>query len=163
MLAVVLVAALVATWWWLQPRPAAVTVYFTRADQNATTLAPVTRTVSGRGADALVAAALRLLLEGPSDPERAYGLMSEIPSGTQLRGVKVRDGVVRADFTREVESGGGSSSMLGRFYQIVYTATQFSWAPRVQILIDGEERPSMGGEGVMIDHPIARPSTIPRF
>ena len=163
----VLVAAVVAVLvaiflWWPMPRTTTVSLYFLRAEQNATTLAPATRIVSARRA-ALVEAALRALLEGPTDAERARGLTSAIPRGTGLRGVEVRDGVVRADFSREVEAGGGSSSMLGRFYQIVYTATQFAWAPRVQILIEGQERPSLGGEGVLIDRPIARPPTVPKF
>ncbi len=157
-----LVAVLVAIWWWMMPRTTTVSLYFLRPEQNATTLAPASRIVSARGA-VLVEAVLRALLEGPNDAERARGLTSAIPPGTNLRGVEVRDGVVRADFSREVEAGGGSSSMLGRFYQIVYTATQFAWAPRVQILIEGHERTSMGGEGVLIDRPISRPPTVPKF
>lgn len=161
--AAALAAALLTLWWALRPRTATVTIYFLRADQNATTLAPVSRTASGRGSNGLVAAALRALLEGPSIAERERGLTSAIPQGTRLWGVQIRDGVVRADFSREVEAGGGSVSMLSRFWQIVYTATPFSEAPRVRILIDGRERAAMGGEGVLIDRPIARPPTIPRF
>jgi spore germination protein GerM len=53
--------------------------------------------------------------------------------------------------------------MLARFWQIVYTATQFPVAPRVRILIEGQQRESMGGEGVVIDRPIERPAAPPRF
>ncbi len=160
---VVVGAILVALWWWRRPVPTAVIVYFLRTDHNVTTLAPVARRVSARGSTALAAAALQALIEGPTDGERAKGLTSAIPPGTRVRGVLIREAVVRADFTREVESGGGSASMLSRFWQIVYTATQFSQAPRVRILIDGEERTALGGEGVIIDHPIGRPSTVPTF
>ena len=111
----------------------------------------------------MLAAALNELLNGLTAEERARGLSSSIPPKTRLRAVQVRNGVVRADFTREVEAGGGSASMLGRFWQVVYTATQFKDAPKVQILIEGQEREAMGGEGVIIGQPVSRPPTQPRF
>ena len=152
-----------ALWWWLRPVRAEVTVYFLRPAGTGTTLQGVTRTVVARGHGVLVAAALQALIAGPNDGERARGLTSAIPSRTRLRGVQVQDGIVRADFSSDVEAGGGSSSMLGRFWQIVYTATQFTPVPRVWILIDGQTRTAMGGEGVVIDHPVGRPSTVPTF
>ncbi len=154
---------IVAAWWWLRPITVPVTVYFLRTEQNRTTLAPVARTVWARGASGVLAAALQQLLEGPNDAERSSGITSAIPAGTRLQGAQIRDGVVWADFGRTLESGGGSSSMLGRFWQIVYTATQVSQAPRVRILIDGQLRAAMGGEGVIIDHPIGRPPAVPTF
>lgn len=148
-----------------RPRPEAVevSVFFTRTDGNAIVLAETARTVAGGDVSALVRSALAVLLEGPTEAEQAEGLVSQIPEGTQLRGVRIIGGVVRADFSREVESGGGSASMLGRMWQIVYTATQFPQAPRVQILIEGQQREAMGGEGVIIAEPLARPRTPPRF
>lgn len=148
-----------------RPRPAGVevAVYFTRSEGTAITLAEVRRTVPRGSTDAMLAAALRALLDGPTADERAGGLATSIPAGTRLRGVQMQGGVVRADFTREVESGGGSAGMLGRFWQIVYTATQFPESPRVQILIDGEARQAMGGEGVIIEQPVSRPPSPPRF
>jgi len=163
---IILGGVLLAVWWGVRPWQRPVTVYFLRVTQSGSTLVPVTRVVSGRGPTStrgLVAAALEALIAGPVDAERARGLTSEIPSGTRLRGVETRDGVVRADFSREVEAGGGSTSMLGRFWQIVYTATQFPDAPRVRILLEGQEHATLGGEGVLIDHPIARPPIAPRF
>ena len=148
-----------------RPRPEAVevAVFFTRTDGNAIVLAETARTVAGGDVSALVRSAMAVLLEGPTEAEQAEGLVSQIPEGTQLRGVRIIGGVVRADFSREVESGGGSASMLGRMWQIVYTATQFPQAPRVQILIEGQQREAMGGEGVIIAEPLARPRTPPRF
>lgn len=162
-IAAAVVVVLASALWWVWSRPVVIFVYFTRAESTANTLADVPRTVRGRGPAALAAAALAALLAGPTEAEQAAGLVSAIPAGTRLRNVQVRDGVVIADFTAELESGGGSASMLGRFWQIVYTATQFPQAPRVRILIDGQERTAMGGEGVIIDHPISRPPTPPRF
>lgn len=148
-----------------RPRPATaeVSVFFTRSDGNAITLAEVRRAVPRGGTEAMIAAALNELLKGSTAEERARGLSTSIPPTTRLRGVEVSNGVVRADFSRDVEAGGGSASMLGRFWQIVYTATQFKDAPKVQILIEGQEREAMGGEGVIIGQPVSRPPTQPRF
>lgn len=162
--AIVLIAGLLgALWWWAHPPEARVSVYFIRAQASSNTVQDVTRTVRGRGSEALLAAAVRELLAGPTPAERGTGLVTAIPAGTRLRSLRVTDGVVMVDLSHEIESGGGSSSMLGRLWQIVYTATQFPQAPRVRLLVDGQAQEAMGGEGVVIDHPLARPSSPPVF
>ncbi len=148
-----------------RPAPARgdVSVFFTRAEGVSFTVAQVHRAVQGADTTARLRAALEALLAGPTDSERGQGLQTAIPAGTRLRSVRVQDGVVWADFSREIDSGGGSASMLGRFWQIVYTATQFPDAPRVRLLIEGEAKRTLGGEGVIIERPVARPETLPRF
>ncbi len=146
-----------------QAREAEVAVFFAKVEGSSTSVVAVPRTVPRGSVAAMLAAALRAMVEGPTVSERAQGLLTMLPAGTRLRSVRVQDGVVFADFTREVEQGGGSASMLGRFWQIVYTATQFPEAPRVQILIEGQRRQAMGGEGVIIENPIGRPPQPPRF
>lgn len=151
-------------WWvFIRPVPTEVTVYFTRSVENEATLAPVVRTVRARSVETKLREAYRALLAGPTAEERAGGLDSEIPPGTALRGIAVGRGVAVADFTADLERGGGSSSMQGRVWQIVYTGTQFSGVRRVQILIERRERTALGGEGVLIEEPIARPAEVPRF
>lgn len=169
-LATVLVAVLAILWWTSRPQTATIEVYFIRSQLTADVLAPVTRPVSlprlpgvGVPRTAAVRAALQELVKGPTPVEQATGLSSAIPDGTRLLGVRIAGGIVYADFSGEIESGGGSASMLGRLWQIVYTATQPAGAPRVRILINGQERQAMGGEGVIIDHPLARPATPPTF
>jgi spore germination protein GerM len=88
--------------------------------------------------------------------------MTEIPAGVRLLGLSVRDGIAVIDLTDAVTSGGGSSSMQGRVWQIVYTGTQLG-VRQVRILINGAERQALGGEGVLIDRPIGRPPAFPRF
>ena len=145
------------------PARAEVSVFFTRTEDTAFTVAAARRTVQGGDTSARLRAALEALLAGPTDAERGEGLGTAIPVGTRLRAVRVEDGVVWADFSREIDSGGGSASMLGRFWQIVYTATQFPDAPRARILIEGVARNTLGGEGVIIERPVPRPDTPPRF
>jgi len=114
-------------------------------------------------ADARVEAALRRLLAGPSAAERAKGIVSEIPTGTGLRSVTLNGDVAAVDLTAAFSAGGGSTSMLARVWQVVYTATQVPEVRAVQILIGGRHVRALGGEGVMIDRPIERPASMPAF
>lgn len=161
---VVLLVAGAALWWArLRPQEMKVAVYFVGEAGGAATVVPVERTVAGRGAEVLLRAALEALLAGPSAGEQAKGLTTEIPQGTRLRGLTVREGVAVIDLSEAVGSGGGSSSMQGRLWQIVYTGTQLPQAQHVRIIIEGQERQALGGEGLLIDKPIARPAAFPRF
>jgi germination protein M len=101
-------------------------------------------------------AALEALLEGPDSFEEDYGLRSAVPDGTQLLDLKIADGIARVDLTSEFESGGGSASMQMRLAQVVYTITQFPTVKGVVFSLDGEPIDVLGGEGIIIDHPLTR-------
>ena len=101
-------------------------------------------------------AAIEAVLEGPEDFEQDYGLTTAVPEGTQLLGLVIEDGIARVDLTSEFESGGGSASMQTRLAQIVYTITQFPTVKGVLFSLDGEPIDVLGGEGVVIDHPLTR-------
>ena len=100
---------------------------------------------------AVATAALRKLLEGPTADEQRRGFGTAVPSGTELRGVTVADGVATVDLSRRFESGGGSLSMLLRLAQVVFTATQFPSVQRIELRLDGTPVEALGGEGVMVD------------
>jgi spore germination protein GerM len=151
-----------------QRKFAGVDVYFVRFDNvhHTGSLVPVRRTGPGARDPRLqvrIETALGALLAGPSAEERRRGLTSEIPRGTELRAVRVERGVVTVDLTSSFARGGGSTSMLARMYQIVYTATQFAETPQVQILLAGRRVESLGGEGVVIGSPLRRPPAPPSF
>jgi germination protein M len=97
-------------------------------------------------------AALNALL---ADPE-LEGVGSAIPRETTLLGLRIEDGIARVDLSSEFESGGGSLSMRMRVAQVVYTLTQFSTVKGVLFELDGEPVDVIGGEGVVIDHPLKR-------
>lgn len=162
---VLVLAVVAAAVWWtqLRPREARVSVYFVAPADGSSTLVAVERVVTARGAEALLRSAFDALLGGPTPVERARGLTTEIPAGTRLRGLRVREGTVVVDLSGELASGGGSSSMQARVWQIVYTATQLPAAGRVRILLEGREAAALGGEGVLIDRPLGRPGAVPRF
>jgi germination protein M len=101
-------------------------------------------------------AALEALLEGPDSFEEGYGLRTSIPDGTQLLGLSIDDGIASVDLTSEFETGGGSASMQARLAQVVYTITQFPTVEGVVFSLDGEPIEVLGGEGVIIDHPLTR-------
>ena len=164
LLAFLLVLGPAVIWYvFIRPIPTEVAVYFSRAQDGDATLAPVTRLVLARSLQTRLRGAYEALLAGPSAGERALGVTSEIPLGTMLRGLAVAGGVVVLDLSADLERGGGSSSMQGRVWQLVYTGTQFSGVSRVRILIEGQARTALGGEGVVIEDPISRPASIPRF
>ncbi len=160
---VLAVAAVVIWATQIRPVETRVTVHFVGTVDGTATLVEVRRTVLGRGTEALLRGAVEALLSGPGSEERGRGLSTEIPQGTHLRSLSVRDGIAVIDLTGAIASGGGSTSMQARLWQIVYTGTQFPAAPQVRLLIDGQERQGLGGEGVLIDRPIGRPPALPRF
>ena len=67
-------------------------------------LAIVHRLVPG---PAVLRGALTELLAGPTDAERADGLGSEVPLGTELLDVDLVDGLGTVDLSSDFESGGG--------------------------------------------------------
>jgi spore germination protein GerM len=142
-----------------------VQVFFVRYEGggHSGTLVPVRHPAKRGEAEERLSSALRDLLAGPTPDERRRGLTSEIPSGTGLRGVRVGQGIVTVDLTSAFGRGGGSTSMLARVWQVVYTASQLPGTPDVQILLDGRRVPALGGEGVMIGTPLRRPHAIPVF
>ena len=147
------------------PAEATVEVFFVRYTGSAETgsLVEVHRTVPSGGPAARITSAVRALLAGPSAAERREGLVSEVPRGTSLRRLEVAGGTATVDLTGSFAQGGGSTSMLARVWQLVYTATQTPDVRAVQIMIDGRRVRALGGEGVMVDAPIERPATMPAF
>lgn len=124
------------------------TVYFLNSDGEAIS---TTRTVTTQ---AVAAAAMGFLIEGPTPAEEAAGLSTAVPTDSLVLGIEIADGIAFLDMSREFEAGGGSMAILGRLAQVVYTLTEFPTVDRVQILLDGEEAEYFSGEGVIIADPL---------
>lgn len=133
-------------------RATPLTVYLVRGMH----VAPVRRLLVTNGAPAR--AALRALLRGPTAVERSSGYSTAIPAGTALRSVTVAGGLATVDASGRFASGGGSTSMLLRVAQVVYTTTQFGGVDRVAFKLDGTLVRSVGGEGIVTLPPVARSS-----
>jgi spore germination protein GerM len=127
-----------------------VNVYFARDEKMAAASRTIDKT-QGVGA-----AAVRLLLEGPNGVEQKGGMTSAIPQGTKLLGLDIKNGIATVDLSKEYSSGGGSLSMMLRLAQVVFTLTQFPTVEGVNFMLDGKPINVLGGEGIIIDHPMTR-------
>jgi len=116
-------------------------------------LASAHREVEGT---ATLRGALTELLAGPTSEELAAGLHTEIPAGTDLLDLNLSDGIVTVDLSDDYEAGGGSLSMTARIAQVVFTATQFDNVDQVLFVMNGQTIEFFGGEGIVLDEPVAR-------
>jgi spore germination protein GerM len=103
-------------------------------------------------------AALRLLLEGPSEDEISGipPISTAIPEGTSLLGVTMDGGSATIDLSGEFDDGGGSFGMFARLAQVVYTATGLADVDEVVFVVDGEEVTVFSAEGIELDRPQQR-------
>ena len=95
---------------------------------------------------------LTRLLTGVNEAEYT----STIPTGTQLRSVSLQEDGIHVDLSQEFVSGGGSTSMIGRVGQILYTATSIDPDAKVWLEVQGEPLEYLGGEGLYIPQPLTR-------
>jgi spore germination protein GerM len=109
--------------------------------------------------DAALQAAFNNLLAGPKDPT----VSTEIPQGTKLRSLSVKNEGVYVDLSAEFTSGGGSNSMTGRLGQVIYTATSLKPNTKVWISVEGKPLELLGGEGLEVAQPSTRQSFDKNF
>jgi germination protein M len=127
-----------------------VRVYFSRDEKMAAATRVMPKT-SQTGAAAMAA-----LLEGPTDEEKAAGMVTCVPEGTTFLGLDIKSGVATVNLSQEYSSGGGSLSMFTRLAQVVFTLTQFPTVDGVRFKLDGKLIDTLGGEGIIIDEPLDR-------
>jgi spore germination protein GerM len=134
-------------------------VYWLRSVPNKLTLVAkslpsTTDNPSSPSQQVLTTAMQQLLAAQPGED-----LSSTIPQGTKLRSLAVRADGVHVDLSREFRSGGGSTSIIYRVAQVIYTASSLDPDVRVFISIEGEpidEKHPLGGEGLTLRQPITR-------
>lgn len=132
-------------------------VYWLQSNQNKLTLvakpAP-SNTSSSTAQQVLTTAITKLLTAQPSD-----NLTSTIPKGTKLRSLQIKPDGIHIDLSREFSTGGGSTSMIYRVAQTIYTATSLDPNQKVFLSVEGQsidkEHP-LGGEGLILRQPITR-------
>jgi spore germination protein GerM len=95
--------------------------------------------------------ATELLLQGPKSSQH----FSEIPKGTHLLELTIKDGTATASFDHAFFAPGGAASTELRLAQVVYTLTQFPTVKMVQLLQEGQPPPVMG-EGLNVSRPMNR-------
>jgi hypothetical protein len=125
-------------------------VYYMRGQYLGTAHRAVPATIAPAGA------AMRELLAGPTPEELAAGLHTQIPPGTEVRGLTIRDGIATVDLSGDFAAGGDPTEERGRLGQVVYTLTQFPTVDGVRFRIDGEPLVFRSGEGTVQRRPQTR-------
>lgn len=110
---------------------------------------------------ALTQALEKLLAQSPNfDPT------TTIPSRTQLLDIDTNKNGIYIDLSSEFTQGGGSSSMIYRVAQILYTATSIDSQAKVFLSIAGQplnENYPLGGEGLLLEYPLTRQKFAQEF
>ncbi|MDZ8054376.1 MAG: GerMN domain-containing protein [Aulosira sp. ZfuVER01] len=119
-------------------------------------LAPQLVTVTqGASKELAIKEALNNLLSSP----KTNNLSTTIPAGTKLLALQISKTGIHVNLSSEFRSGGGSSSMIYRVAQVLYTASSLDPKDKVFISIEGQlldDNYPLGGEGVSLTEPLTR-------
>ncbi|MBE9250129.1 GerMN domain-containing protein [Dolichospermum sp. LEGE 00240] len=129
-------------------------IYWLRSKENRLDLVPQPFKVAATQPNQVLEAAFKTLLAGPSEGTDS----TTIPQGTQLLGLKAENNDVHVNLSENFTTGGGSTSMMGRVGQVVYTATSLNPQANVYIEVNGKLLEVLGGEGVELQQPLTRAS-----
>ena len=92
-------------------------------------------------------------------PSLAFDPTTTIPRGTRLLNLRTSPNGIYVDLSQEFTQGGGSSSMIYRVAQVLYTATSIHSQAPVFLSIEGKplnEDYPLGGEGLLLEYPLTR-------
>jgi spore germination protein GerM len=132
-------------------------VYWLQANQNAIQLQPQTLTFAPNSTPiARLRYAIELLLSPSTNRVESS---STIPARTRLRQLRQEGNTIYVDLSAEFAQGGGSSSMIYRVAQILYTVTSITPEAKVYLSIEGQpidEAHPLGGEGLLLPSPLTR-------
>jgi spore germination protein GerM len=103
-------------------------------------------------ADTQLKQALNVLLSESVPPNGS----TAIPANTRLLNLTQTSQGITIDLSQEFMEGGGSSSMIARLGQVIYTASSLDPNQAIWLLVEGEPLTVLGGEGLIIEQPITR-------
>jgi spore germination protein GerM len=127
-------------------------VYWLRPNDKNVALVPQPVKVASVLPNQALETAFQSLLAGPTEGTDS----TTIPKGTKLLGLKTENDEVHVNLSEDFTSGGGSTSMMGRVGQVVYTATTLNPKAKVYIEVNGKPLDVLGGEGVELQQPLTR-------
>ncbi len=130
-------------------------VYWLRPKDKNVALVPQPVKVASVQPNQALEAAFQSLLAGPPTGGTDS---TTIPKTTKLLGLKAENDEVHVNLSQDFTSGGGSTSMMGRVGQVVYTATTLNPKAKVYIDVNGKQLDVLGGEGVELQQPLTRES-----
>ena len=129
-------------------------IYWLRSKENRFDLVAQPLKIAATQPDQVLETAFKTLLAGPPQGTDS----TTIPQGTQLLGLKAENNDVHVNLSENFTTGGGSTSMIGRIGQVVYTATSLNPQAKVYIEVNGKPLEVLGGEGVELEQPLTRES-----
>jgi spore germination protein GerM len=139
----------------IQEVPISRSLYFIQLDAEGTILhSPVSRSLPN--SDTPLEDAVKALLDGPSLEEQQQGLISLIPSGTNLLSLMIRLETAYINLSEDfLYTPYGSEAYTAQLQQLVWTATEFPTIKDVQLLIEGKKLDYLG-DITWIGSPIGR-------
>ncbi len=138
-----------------QPATFSPQLYWLKIIDNRIQLAPITTYTASSSLElALKYSLSQLLAQSPNSQ-----LTTTIPQQTRLRDLRLTKDGIYVDLSQEFSQGGGSSSMIYRVAQVLYTATSMNPQASVFLSIEGQplnENYPLGGEGLLLEYPLTR-------
>lgn len=141
-------------------QPAAVQLqpqtYWVKVEATKMVLVPQLVTVQDKASKEV---ALKAALDNMLNSPQTNNLSTTIPAGTKLLGLQITPTGVYVNLSGEFASGGGTSSMVYRVAQVLYTASSLEPNAKVFISVDGkllDENYPLGGEGITLKSPLTR-------
>ncbi len=135
------------------PAPGQAQIYWVAPDPNneaAIAFVPQNVPFTDQSQEGQIQRAMTILLAAPGSAVTA------IPPQTTLLSLNQTPEGIKIDLSKEFTEGGGSSAMISRLGQIIYTATSTDPSQPVWLSVQGEPLTVLGGEGLMVDQPITR-------
>ena len=169
----VLALGTVTTWWATRsqktveqpPTPAPITspqtpltqeratIYWLNANQDDIALSPSPFLAQSQLSEQeVVKSVLTNLLAGTQNAQQ----YTEIPNNTRLLSMNLKPDGIHLNLSEDFVSGGGSTSMISRLAQVLYTATSIEPSAQVWLEVSGEPLTLLGGEGIEIEQPLTR-------
>lgn len=129
-------------------------VYWLKPRDTGLDLVPQPVEIAATQPNQVLETAFQALLAGPTEGTDS----TTIPPETKLLGLRIDNGEVHVNLSEDFTKGGGSTSMVGRIGQVIYTATTLDPNAKVYIEVEGKQLEFLGGEGVEVLQPLTRES-----
>lgn len=110
--------------------------------------------------EGIARAAVNKIIKSPEIDSltEAVGLQAPLPQGTEIKGLSIRDGLARIDFSEEflsVQEGKERAALDA----VVYTLTEFNTIDEVEIMIEGKKLEEFP-KGIFLEQPLDRSGGI---
>jgi hypothetical protein len=89
--------------------------------------------------------AMTALVAGPNPTETAAGLSTDIPAGTTVRGLEIRNGIATVNLSPQFVTNAPAAQLAARVAQVVYTLTSSPGVTGVTIEVGGTQIVNLGG------------------